>query len=109
MEKFKYLDGNGNTYIIKNEGKKIIEYVPLKPALSSSGYYDGGDYIKTEISELQYNKILSIINEAIRNKESHIKNRVKMSGMIKKEKKTYILRPNSKELNKIEKTLKETL
>ena len=72
MEKFKYLDRNGNTYIIKNEGKKFIEYIPMKPTLSSSGEYDGGNYIKKEISDLQYNKILSIINEAIRNKESHI-------------------------------------
>lgn len=106
---YKYHDGSGNTYIIKDDVKKTIEFIPVKPLFSSSGVYNGGNYAKKEINKLQYAKITSIINKTIRNKESHIKNRVKMSGMIiiqeKDEKKTYILSPNSKELNEIEKIL----
>ncbi|GAI92082.1 unnamed protein product, partial [marine sediment metagenome] len=98
---------------IKGEDKKVIEYIPVKPSFSSSGVYDGGDYIKKEISELQYNEITLIINEAIRNTESHIKNRVKTSGMIiikdRNDRKIYNLAPNSKELNKIEKTLQDLI
>jgi len=113
MTLYKYHDGSGNTYIIKSEVKKIIEYIPIKPSLSSSGFYDGGNYIKKEISKLQYNKIASILNEAIKNKENHIENRVKTSGMITiqeiNDNKIYILAPNSKELYKIEKTLQEII
>jgi len=113
MTIYKYNDGSGNTYIIKSEVKKFIEYIPIKPSLSSSGFYDGGNYIKKEISKLQYNKITSILGEAIRNKEKIIENRVKTSGMITiqqiNDKKIYILAPNSKELYKIEKTLQEII
>lgn len=103
---YEYIDGNGNKYIIKNEGKIIIEYIPIKPHLSSSGVYDGGDYIKKEISSQEWNRLILIFDEAIRKKESHITNRVKKSGMIilqeKNKKKTYIIGPNSKELLEIE-------
>ncbi|KKM02626.1 hypothetical protein LCGC14_1782560 [marine sediment metagenome] len=110
---YKYHDGSGNTYLIKDDVKKTIEFIPIKPLYSSSGVYDGGNYTKKEINKLQYNKITSIINKAIKNKESHSKNRVKMSGMItiqeKNEKKTYILSPNSKELHEIEKILQNII
>ena len=35
---FKYLDGNGNKYIIS---KNFIEYIPVKPTFSSSGVIMG--------------------------------------------------------------------
>ena len=57
--------------------------------------------------------MILIFNEAIRNKESHIQNRIKKSGMIifqeKNKKKTYVIRPNSDVLLKIEKFLKRTI
>ena len=103
---YEYHDGSANRYIIKNE---TIEYIPIKPSQSSSGFYDGGDYFKKEISKLQYEEIISVFSEAIQNKSCHIKNRVKGSGRIivneNKGSKIYIIRPNSKELDKIEKTL----
>ena len=53
------------------------------------------------------------LNETIRNKESHIKNRVKGSGMIttkeNEDEKVYIIAPNSKELFKIEEILKDVI
>ena len=108
-----YLDGNGNKYTIINEGKITIEYVPIKLLLSSSSVYDGGDYIKKELSKLQHDKITSILNEVIRNEENHVKNRVKKSGMItiqeKNDKKTFIIGPNSKKLHEIEKTLQHMI
>ncbi|GAG85526.1 unnamed protein product [marine sediment metagenome] len=60
---YNYLDGNGNKYIISNE---LIEYIPVKPFFSSSGVYNGGDYIKKEISEIQYNKLTISLNIAIK-------------------------------------------
>ncbi|MFW9877172.1 MAG: hypothetical protein ACFFG0_29125 [Candidatus Thorarchaeota archaeon] len=47
----RYLDGNGNEYIINEKSKIIIEYIPVKPIFSSSGLYNGGDYVKKEINK----------------------------------------------------------
>ncbi len=105
-----YSDGNGNQYIIEQNS---IEYNPVKPKFSSSGIYDGGDHVKKKITQQQYNKIASTIKEAIANKASHIKNRVKLSGVITIQEanavKSCILSPNSEELKKIEKILKDII
>ena len=105
-----YGDGNGNQYIIEQES---IEYNPVKPKFSSSGIYDGGDHVKKKITQHQYDKIALIINEAIANKANHIKNRVKMSGVITIREgnavKSCILNPNSEEMNEIEKILKDII
>jgi len=110
---YEYIDGNGNKYIIKNEDKLILEYIPIKPELSSSGVYSGGDYIRKEISRQELNKLESIFNQAVNKKEIHIKKRLKMSGMIIiqgiNKKKTYIIGPNSKELSEIEKILRSMI
>ena len=102
-----YGDGNGNQYVIEQDS---IEFNPIKPKFSSSGIYDGGDYVKKKITQQQYHKIASIFNKAMANKSSHIKNRVKMSGVITiqggKGVKSCILSSNSEEMNEIEKILK---
>ena len=109
-----YGDGNGNTYIISwNFKGKTLEYKPVKPENSSSGEYDGGKYIKKKLNDIQYNEITSIIDKAVKNKKVHIKDRIKMSGMITiqkaKNKTTCIIKPGSKEQIEIEKTLKKAL
>jgi len=105
-----YGDGNGNQYIVE---RSSIEYKPVKPKFSSSGIYNGGDYVKKKITHQQYNKIASIFKEAIVNKASHIKNRVKLSGAITMQEgkavKSCILSPNSEELREIEKILKDII
>jgi len=106
-----YLDGSANKYIIKDEGKKILEFTPVKPEFSSSGIYDGGDYSKKEINNLQYTEITSIMDEAINHEESHIKNRVMRSGLLKiKEddnEKSCIIGPDTSDLQKIEEFLEK--
>jgi hypothetical protein len=103
---YEYIDGNGNKYLITIEGKKIIEYIPVKPHLSSSGVYNGGEYMKKELSNQEWEKLILNFNQAVRNSESHIKNRVKMSGMViiqdKNVKKSCILKPNSQKILEIE-------
>lgn len=109
----RYLDGSGNEYIINNEPKITIEYNPVKPLQSSSGIYDGGEYVKKDISELQYNNIISTLREAIENRDIYIDDRVKGSGMIilqeKNKEIVYILEPGSKEIENIEKSLRDTI
>ncbi len=110
---YTYSDGSGNTYIIQNEPSKIIEYNPVKPRYSSSGVYDGGAPTMKKISSDQYKQITSILNDAIDNKESHIENRIKTSGMITKkeyEREQIIFLSNtSKELVEIETLLKKLI
>ncbi|MHA2035817.1 MAG: hypothetical protein ACW98X_05250 [Promethearchaeota archaeon] len=109
----KYLDGSGNEYNINREYKITIEYNPVKPLQSSSGIYNGGDYIKTELSEQQFHKILSTLREAVDNKKILIKDRVKGSGMVilqeKNKENVYILKPGSKEIDDIEKVLRNII
>jgi len=109
----RYLDGSGNEYIINKEANITIEYNPVKPLQSSSGIYDGGEYVKKDISELQYNNIISTFREAIENRDIYINDRVKGSGMIifqeKDKENIYILEPGSKENENIEKSLRDTI
>ena len=109
----RYLDGSGNEFVIKKTNKITIEYNPVKPLQSSSGIYDGGEYVKKEISELQYNKIISALRQAIENRDIYINDRVKVSGMIilkeEDKKNVYILEPSSKEIENIEKNLRDAI
>ena len=108
---YRYLDGSGNQYYIQDDMRKTIEYMPVKPLSSSSGIYDGGKYVKTEITIDQFNEIKSILIEATDKKEIHIKDRVKMSGMIIVEEEgnrnAYILDPYSEERFSSETKLRE--
>lgn len=109
----RYCDGSGNEYIINNKPKFTIEYNPVKPLQSSSGIYNGGDYVKKEISELQFDKIISTLREAIEKRDIYINDRMKGSGMIifqeEDKKNVYILEPGSKEIEIIEKSLRDTI
>lgn len=106
MKVFTYSDGSGNTYIVTPNS---IEYKPVTPQLSSSGFYNGGTYKKKEISEAEYKNITDIINEAISDTRILITNRVMGSGQIKIQDNNnisvYILKPNEEMKNKIEKYL----
>jgi len=109
----RYYDGNGNEYIINSTPKFTIEYNPVTPLESSSGIYDGGEYVKGEISEQLYNKTILIIGNIIKNREILINDRVKGSGMIifqdEDKEDSYILKPSSKEIDKIEELLHELI
>ena len=105
-----YGDRNGNRYIIDQE---YIEFIPNKPEISSSGFYNGGNPLKIRISQHQYDELNSIFHQALDNKASHIAKRVKLSGLItfseKNAMNSCILHPNSKELNEIESELKKII
>ena len=107
---YSYSDGSGNTYTIK---ENTLEYKPVKPAFSSSGTYNGGEYAKKKISKSEYNNIVSLIDSAISDKSIHIENRMKTSGFIKVQKNdkitTVIIRPNSEKQLRIEELLKTIL
>lgn len=78
---YSYADGSGNLYVVEGGESCTLEYDPVKPVESSSGVYDGGDYVKREISRAEYERIAAIFSRAFAEKESHIENRVMLSGL----------------------------
>ncbi len=103
---YNYFDGSGNKYVIKDEDGFVLEYIPVKPTQSSSGIYDGGEHVIKELDKIQFNKLTSLLETAIQKTDSHIKNRIMMSGMIMvhedNERERCIIRPKSEILKRIE-------
>tara|TARA_B100000315_G_C14308248_1_gene465091 strand:+ start:161 stop:574 length:414 start_codon:yes stop_codon:yes gene_type:complete len=108
---YSYADGSGNEYIIN---ETTLEYIPLEPALSSTGDYDGGEYAEIEIDESEYLSITSLLDGSISNESIHIENRVKMSGWIEIEQNnkiitSVIIEPDSEAQLQIEELLQNLL
>lgn len=107
---YSYADGSGNLYIVEGGESFTLEYDPVKPEESSSGFYDGGDHIKGEISREEYNQIAALFKRAFTERESHIENRVMLSGIfyIKEEsgEESCIHAPDSKLKAEVEQFLK---
>jgi len=106
---YEYADGSGNAYIVT---RNTIEYKPIKPRFSSSGDYDGGKAVKKSITAAQYSDVKMLIDVASVNKEAHILNRVKGSGLViisigDISKTKFILSSGSKEKALIEALLKK--
>jgi hypothetical protein len=111
--KIVYADGSGNTYIITDTKGKAIEYVSVKPAVSSSGIYDGGRYIKKKLSVAVFSRIHDAITTALDNTQAHARDRVMGSGLIAAEEggkeRSCILKPGATERDAIETLLKQVL
>jgi hypothetical protein len=106
-----YADGSGNTYIITDVKGKVIEYLPVKPATSSSGVYDGGKHVKKALSEASYSRICTSIMAALNTPLIHAEHRVMGSGLItivdKGNERSCILKPAATERGTIELLLKD--
>jgi hypothetical protein len=107
---YQYSDGNANIYIITPD---TLEYIPVTPQESSSGFYQGGDPKKVALTSQAFQTLAALFEAAKNNSEIHIAERKKGSGMITtlsgSEKHSIILKPGSVELGKIEAALKELL
>ena len=101
-----YIDGNGNQFIIKREIKATIEYIPVKPINSSSGIYNGGNYIKKNLKNSQFLELSALLQQVIQNEEIKIENRIKGSGKViqfeNNQKNVYLIAPKSSSLIKLE-------
>lgn len=78
---YEYVDGSGNSYTIEGGATYTLEYEPVKPGESSSGFYDGGDYLKRELGREEYEQLAALFRRAFEDKDSQIKNRVMLSGL----------------------------
>lgn len=79
MDRFDYLDGNGNKYSITPES---IIYDPITPAESSTGIYSGGEPYNISISLVEFEILQETAMNCINKKEGIIENRIKGSGML---------------------------
>ncbi len=107
---YQYADGNGNVYILTSS---TLEYIPVKPEESSSGFYSGGEAKTVSISTEESNTLQSLFEKGMKNSAIQIQERVKMSGIITHmsgdQQNKYILKPGSAELTAIENRLKEII
>lgn len=107
---YHYADGSANVYIIKADS---LEYIPVKPEESSTGFYSGGDPKKVAIKPEEFRSLQAMFETAKKKHEIHIPDRIKTSGMITtfsgQEKTTFIIEPGCKELKAIETELKRLL
>jgi len=85
---YKYIDGNNNTYVIQAGS---IEYIPITKAQSSSGAYSGGAPAKATITQLQYNGIVTLLDEMIEDMPNRIVDRNMGCGtVVKGDERTYV-------------------
>ncbi len=107
---YQYADGSANVYIIKPDS---LEYLPVKPEESSTGFYSGGDPRKVALTTEEFGNVQYMLEAAKKKHEIHIPDRIKTSGMITtfsgSEKTHFILEPGCKEITTIESELKKLL
>ena len=106
---YTYADGNGNRFVFSWNG---FEYFPVTPAISSSGTYDGGTYMKKVPDSDKYFKVVDLIQKAKESKEDHTGKREMMTALINISEKNvteseFILKAGSKWLTEIETLLKD--
>ena len=108
-----YADGSANSYLLTPKPEPQIEYSPVKPEFSSTGTYDGGEPVTRKISREQHQRILEAVRAALENKAVHIKDRIKMSGLVRVKtdegEVTVILTPGCAEQKALEQALKQSL
>ena len=104
MDRFDYLDGNGNKYSITPES---IIYDPITAAESSTGMYDGGEPYTISISVIEFEILQETAMNCINKKEGIIENRIKGSGMliIEPGNKIFIFDMNSTQRAELENTI----
>lgn len=107
---YHYADGSANLYVITSDS---LEYVPVKPEESSTGFYSGGDPKKVALTPQQFRSIRALLETAKSKHEIHLPDRIKTSGAITTvsgtEKSSVILKPGCAELGQIERQLQALL
>lgn len=107
---YQYADGSSNVYILKPDS---LEYIPVRPEESSTGFYSGGDPKKTVLSPEEFRHVSTLLEAARRKLEIHVSDRIKNSGQITTlsgtKKTRFVIKPGCKEMTEIETELKRLL
>lgn len=96
-------DGSRNKYIITENS---LEYIPVKPAESSSGVYSGGEYVKKSLTAEEYKSIVELMAKAMADKEIQTDTLSKGNPIITVGEKKYILKMNAEIADRLVKMLK---
>jgi len=75
----RYADGSGNAYLLRGAE---LEYVPVTPARSSSGVYDGGAPWRRSLAPEQVDALWAAAEAADRAQAAHLERRVMGSGQV---------------------------
>lgn len=107
---YQYADGSANMYVLTPDS---LEYIPVKPEESSTGFYSGGEPKRIALSPQQFRTVRAMFEAAKTKHEVHLPDRIKTSGMITtvngSTRNSIILKPGCTELMRIEAELKELL
>jgi hypothetical protein len=105
-----YADGSGNTWKIT---KNSLSYKPVKPEMSSSGIYDGGEEAHKSLSDSDFQMLKAEFEKIFNHKEIQIQNRIMTSGMLSISDKNgnvnKIIIRSGKEMYDLEKILKDLI
>ncbi len=97
---FEYIDGNGNQYILKDD---ILEYIPIQPEYSSSGFYSGGEPFSKKLDPKQKQALEKLFLESKSLPENQKElSRKKGSGLVLIEQKSILVKQNSPYQKKLE-------
>lgn len=107
---YHYADGSANVYVLTSDS---LEYIPVRPEESSTGFYSGGVPKKVALTPRQFRYVRAMFESAKARHDIHLPDRIKTSGVITTfsgtEKNSIILKPGSEQLVEIEKQLKKLL
>lgn len=79
--KYNYTDGSGNAYKLQNSS---LTYNPMKPKMSSSGIYSGGEPFTIELEKQDLISLIDIFERALWSKQDHTDKRTMGSGILVK-------------------------
>lgn len=81
---YTYADGSNNRYELRID-TCTLRYLPIKPAESSTGFYDGGIPFTITISEEDCSALIRLLGQAIEEKSFHdTEGRKKGAGWVNK-------------------------
>jgi hypothetical protein len=108
---YHYADGSANLYKVSGN---TVAYIPVTPEQSSSGNYSGGEPKIVNISPIEKEKLVHLLEKALIATEQHHERREMMTGVVVKslgenEKQKVILKSKSELKNEIEIYLKYLL
>lgn len=109
-DQYEYADGSANLYRITSDS---VQYIPVTPAESSTGFYSGGEPAKVSITSEQFQSLKQQLDNAIAETTWHTPDRAKGTALIVRlspqDTTRVILRQGAKPIASIEAYLKELL
>lgn len=109
-DEYEYADGSANLYRITSDS---VQYIPVTPEESSTGFYSGGEPAKVSITSEQFQSLKKQLDDAVADTTWHTPDRAKGTALIiriaPQDTTRVILRQGAAPIASIETNLKELL